>query len=300
MLRALREIMDRPGIVPMRIGVNTGKVFTGDFGPPYRRAYRVFGDAINTAARVMSKAEPGQILSTADRARSLAHDVRDDRHRAVQGEGQGEPRACVRRRRRRRHSREQTRGDAADRARPRDGRPPRRIVDDVRKSNGWIVEISGEPGLGKSRLVQELIERSRDVVVLHARCEEYESLTPYYALRSPMFTRAGHRRPTPIRWRSRHASVRWSSASIPRSSPGSRSSASSSASTCHRRPRRRASTSAFSGSGSLTWRCAFSSRRWRGRPPCWSSRTSSTSTRRAQTSCGASARPEPTCARCSS
>ncbi len=39
MLRALREIMDRPGIVPMRIGVNTGKVFTGDFGPPYSRAY---------------------------------------------------------------------------------------------------------------------------------------------------------------------------------------------------------------------------------------------------------------------
>ena len=64
MLRTLRAVMDRPGIVPLRVGVNTGKVFTGDFGPPYRRAYRVFGDAINTAARVMSKAEPGQILAT--------------------------------------------------------------------------------------------------------------------------------------------------------------------------------------------------------------------------------------------
>ena len=125
MLRALREIMDRPGIVPMRIGVNTGKVFTGDFGPPYRRAYRVFGDAINTAARVMSKAEPGQILSTQivlDRSRTTFETTAD---RAVQGEGQGEPRAGVRRRRRRRHSREQTRGDAADRARPRDRHPPR-------------------------------------------------------------------------------------------------------------------------------------------------------------------------------
>ena len=64
MLRTLREIMEQDGLVPMRIGVNTGKVFTGDFGPPYRRAYRVFGDAINTAARVMSKADAGQILST--------------------------------------------------------------------------------------------------------------------------------------------------------------------------------------------------------------------------------------------
>ena len=32
-------MMDQPGAVPMRVGVNTGKVFTGDFGPPYRRAY---------------------------------------------------------------------------------------------------------------------------------------------------------------------------------------------------------------------------------------------------------------------
>src|SRR5260221_11577019 len=74
MLRPLRQIMEKPGIVPMRIGVNTGKVFTGDFGPRYRRAYRVFGDAINTAARVMSKAEAGQILSTEivlERSRTL-------------------------------------------------------------------------------------------------------------------------------------------------------------------------------------------------------------------------------------
>src|SRR6187431_2088801 len=74
MLRTLREIMEQDGLVPMRIGVNTGKVFTGDFGPAYRRAYRVFGDAINTAARVMAKADAGQILSTEivlDRSRTI-------------------------------------------------------------------------------------------------------------------------------------------------------------------------------------------------------------------------------------
>ena len=60
MLRALREVMDEPGVVPMRVGVNTGRVFTGDFGPRYRRAYSVFGDAINTAARVMARPSPGR------------------------------------------------------------------------------------------------------------------------------------------------------------------------------------------------------------------------------------------------
>ena len=64
MLRALREIVVDPGVDPDANRRQHGKVFTGDFGPPYRRAYRVFGDAINTAARVMSRAAAGQILAT--------------------------------------------------------------------------------------------------------------------------------------------------------------------------------------------------------------------------------------------
>ena len=41
-LRTLREVMDRPGVIPMRAGVEVGGVFTGDFGPPYRRDVRRF------------------------------------------------------------------------------------------------------------------------------------------------------------------------------------------------------------------------------------------------------------------
>ena len=95
MLRTLRTVMEQPGVVPMRIGVNTGKVFTGDFGPPYRRAYRVFGDAINTAARVMAKAEAGQILSTEIVLEPLEDGVRRDADPAVRRQGQGRARASV-------------------------------------------------------------------------------------------------------------------------------------------------------------------------------------------------------------
>ena len=38
-LRTLREVMDSPGVIQMRAGVEVGDVFTGDFGPPYRRTY---------------------------------------------------------------------------------------------------------------------------------------------------------------------------------------------------------------------------------------------------------------------
>ena len=190
MLRALREVMDRPGVIPVRVGVNTGKVFTGDFGPSYRRAYRVFGDAINTAARVMNRAEAGQILSTEivlERSRTTFETTPIEPFRAkgkaalvrasIVGPifGMREKRAVKT---------------------PFVGREPElaallAVLDDVRGGSGWIIEVSGTAGSGRSRLVDELVDRCPDVVVLHARCEEYESSTPYYALRAPMRTALG-------------------------------------------------------------------------------------------------------------
>src|SRR5439155_4336638 len=64
MLAALSNVQAADLRIPVRIGVNTGPVFAGDIGPSYRRTYTVMGDAVNLAARVMSKAEPGQILAT--------------------------------------------------------------------------------------------------------------------------------------------------------------------------------------------------------------------------------------------
>jgi class 3 adenylate cyclase/tetratricopeptide (TPR) repeat protein len=190
MLRVLREVMDRPGVIPVRVGVNTGKVFTGDFGPPYRRAYRVFGDAINTAARVMSRAEAGQILATdvvLDRSRTTFETTPIEPFRA---KGKAEPvRASVVGR---------ILGSRSDRVSetPLVGRDAElaallHVLDDVRAGSGWIIEVSGAAGIGRSRLVHELVERCPDVVVLHARCEEYESSTPYYALRAPMRSALG-------------------------------------------------------------------------------------------------------------
>jgi len=185
MLRALRDIMDESGIVPMRIGVNTGKVFTGDFGPPYRRAYRVFGDAINTAARVMSKADPGQLLATEivlSRSRTTFQTTAIEPFKAkgkahlVQASIVGPVLG----------TKEERRAEVPLVGRQGELEALLGVIDDVRSGHGWIIELAGEAGVGKSRLVEELIEHSRDVVHLHTRCEEYEASTPYFALRTPM------------------------------------------------------------------------------------------------------------------
>ncbi|MGZ8512552.1 MAG: AAA family ATPase, partial [Candidatus Limnocylindria bacterium] len=183
MLRTLREIMDQPGVVPMRVGVNTGKVFTGDFGPPYRRAYRVFGDAINTAARVLSKAEAGQILSTEivlNRSRTLfattpiepfaAKGKSEPVRASIVGEATG--------------TRESHHGGMPLVGRDADLRIVLEALDEARTGPGRLVEIAGEAGIGKTRLVQEVIARSQDFRAFQARCEEYEASTPYYPIRA--------------------------------------------------------------------------------------------------------------------
>lgn len=183
MLRTLREVMDQPGVVPMRIGVNTGRVFTGDFGPPYRRAYRVFGDAINTAARVMSRAEAGQILSTEivlNRSRTLfattpiepfaAKGKAEPVRASIVGQATG--------------TRESRHGGMPLVGRDADLRAILEVVDEARNGPGRLVEVAGEAGIGKSRLVQEVITRSPDFRPFQARCEEYEASTPYYPIRA--------------------------------------------------------------------------------------------------------------------
>jgi class 3 adenylate cyclase/tetratricopeptide (TPR) repeat protein len=181
LLRAVRMIMDRPGDIAVRIGVNSGRAFTCDFGPTYRRTYQIYGDAVNLAARVMAKGQAGQVLATAATlARSrTAYELEELEPFLVKGKS--EPvhasvvGAVV-------GSKEVERAATPLVGRDEEMAALTGAADAARRGEGRVVELIGEPGIGKSRLVEELEARSQ-IASFWAVCDEYESSTPYFSFR---------------------------------------------------------------------------------------------------------------------
>ena len=54
-----------------------------------------------------------------------------------------------------------------------------RALDDARRGRGRLIELVSEPGMGRSRLMEEVRDRADGVRVLHATCEPYTMSTPY-------------------------------------------------------------------------------------------------------------------------
>ncbi|HVF08828.1 MAG TPA: AAA family ATPase, partial [Actinomycetota bacterium] len=182
MLLALRSIVDEDRAFPVRIGVHRGGVFAGDIGPWYRRTYTVMGDAVNLAARLMAAAPPGAIFATADVLDRSATRLRTTELEPLRVKGKSTPvRAWAVEEAVRAHAR-------ATSSLPLVGRTDEvRVIDDaiarVRAGSAVMVEILGEAGIGKTRLLDEAAARAPDLIRWHAICEAYTASTPYAAWR---------------------------------------------------------------------------------------------------------------------
>ena len=180
MLLALRRVLDGGRRLPVRVGVNRGNVFAGDIGPPYRRTYTVMGDAVNLAARVMAKAPPGELYSTAAaldrspthfRALRLEPFAAKGKAEPVQAWSVGPPVSA------RTHTAIAVRFPLV--GRDRETAALTRALDHARAGDGRFVEILGEPGIGKTRLAEELRERAEGLERVSATAEAFSVSTPY-------------------------------------------------------------------------------------------------------------------------
>ncbi|MBK6396613.1 MAG: AAA family ATPase [Betaproteobacteria bacterium] len=155
-------------------------MFAGDIGPSCRRTYTVMGDVVNLAARLMAKAEPDSVPRDRRRDRPLEHGVRDRGARAVRSWGKAEPVKAW------------TVGKAkgsrahavADTRLPLTGRNAelgvvRKALGGVRTGSGQLVDIVGDSGIGKTRLLEATRDAAMGYRKLRAVCEAYTSAAPY-------------------------------------------------------------------------------------------------------------------------
>lgn len=187
MLLALRKIVASELPLPIRIGVHRGAVFAGDIGPAYRRTYTVMGDAVNLTARLMAKAEPGTILATADilersdtqfEATQLEPFTVKGKSAPVVAWSVGPAKAS------------KTRQVSLQKL-PLTGRNAelgviRKAFVSARGGAGRLIDVVGEAGMGKSRLLEALRDAATGFRKIEAACEAYTASTPYAVWRELM------------------------------------------------------------------------------------------------------------------
>jgi class 3 adenylate cyclase/tetratricopeptide (TPR) repeat protein len=183
MLLTVREIMDIDRELKVRIGVNRGPVFAGDIGPFYRRTYTVMGDAVNLAARLMAKAEPGEIIATESvlQPSRTSFETRELQPFYVKGKAQpvhafalGAVEHPI--------AKPVSASSSPLVGREHEMKVLLEALESTRKGSGRVVEIVGEAGIGKSRLIEELRASAADLAFLSAACELYHASTPYSPL----------------------------------------------------------------------------------------------------------------------
>jgi class 3 adenylate cyclase/tetratricopeptide (TPR) repeat protein len=185
MQRALTAYAAESGApLAFRIGINTGPVVVGDIGDDLKMDYTAIGDTTNLAARMEQMAEPDSVYLTETTYRAVAEyfDFEDLGLLDVKGKSDKVHvfKALGERDVRTRMDAAVARGLSPFCGREREVETLKGMWQEALGGHGQIVLISGEPGIGKSRLLLELHRAlGDDVIWREAHCVSYGENIPY-------------------------------------------------------------------------------------------------------------------------
>ncbi|MEO0216003.1 MAG: AAA family ATPase [candidate division WOR-3 bacterium] len=182
------EILNHPELkkLNLRAGINSGSIFAAPVGNELRREYTTLGDAVNLSARLGAKAENRTIVVSEPifNKTFALFDYESLGEKEFKGKKKKIPvykltkKKEIEKKALTRWISESERIVGRDRelAKIKD------LVELCTRNKGQILAITGEPGIGKSRLTQELIKLSEKAgfQVLKGNCISYGSAFSYH------------------------------------------------------------------------------------------------------------------------
>ncbi|MCA9974386.1 MAG: AAA family ATPase, partial [Anaerolineales bacterium] len=171
-------------ITDIQIGISQGRLRTGAYGGTTRRTYGVLGDEVNIAARLMQAAAPGEILASAIVQRGTADSFAWHSLPPLTVKGKSQPLVVFNLEGPKKQ--QSIRLQEPQYALPIVGRKAEleiinQTFDKVEQKSGQILVITGEAGMGKSRLITEIIRpaSTKQFLGFGGECQSYGTHTSY-------------------------------------------------------------------------------------------------------------------------
>jgi class 3 adenylate cyclase/tetratricopeptide (TPR) repeat protein len=171
----------------MSIGINSGMVIAGSVGTEMKREYTVMGDAVNLAQRLQSSARPGQILVSRGIFKATESIFEFNLLPAIFVKGKEETVEIYEVLKKKKASVAPAKHFNLKRfiGRKKELELAEHCLQSLLENQGQIFAVSGEPGVGKSRLKLEVQRKAKDLGVgwYEAKCFILTRDSAYHSFR---------------------------------------------------------------------------------------------------------------------
>lgn len=170
------------------IGINTGLCISGEIGSVSRKEFTVIGDTVNLSSRLQANATPGKILIGEKTFQRIKDNfmISPPRKLKIKGKRDLVTVYTLKSEKKKIGFLEKKKSSHSPFVgREKELKILREALNRSYHSKGQIIEISGELGVGKSRLIYELTKDSltKEFNILSANCSSWEASKPYAPLK---------------------------------------------------------------------------------------------------------------------